>query len=233
MISGSHRLVVLMVLLGGCSLAMRGVDPGWDHHEEPQCTESHTPVVVDGLTASGLAGLALQAAREDTFPMDLKVSIAAMSIVLALVYTGSAAAGSSKYKNCRSARAAWHASEAIRESRAWSAAAAEPPTEPSGAPGARSASTSNTRAIGSAGAPSPTGYFCASSTTRGDESICMRERTACELAQQASGLPDCMPRKIAWCFDLDGSPQCFGTPRACEAQRATALSTSSPCNERP
>jgi hypothetical protein len=233
MISKIHRLVVLMVLLGGCSLTMRGVDPGWDHHEEPQCTESHTPVVVDGATASGLAGFAVNVATDDTLPMDLKVPAVGISAVLALVYTASAATGASKYKSCRSARAEWHANEAILESRARSAAAGEPPTKPNGAPGARSASTSNTRESGSAGAPSPTGYFCASSTTRDDESLCMRERTACELAQQALGLPDCMPRKIAWCFDLDGSPQCFGSPRACEAQLATATSVSRPCTERP
>ena len=260
MISSIHRLGVLLLMLGGCSLAMRGLDPGWvkDPRKEPKCSQSYRPVYIDSAMAIGLASGAADLTREslmggrDIYQARARLVVWGTANVLSLLYAASASIGSAKYKNCRSARGAWYANQAIRESTANSeparpgsahpgkqvasnrtAVADLPAGSNDGAPDTPSPSKSNAHEIGPAEAPTPTGYFCASSPSQADSSICMRERAACEFGRQALALPECLPSKVAWCFDLDGNSQCFGTLLACAAQLATATSAAGPCTERP
>jgi hypothetical protein len=195
----------LMLALGGCSvLVMRGVAPGADGAQEPECSESHVPIYVDGFTASFLAAVA---AELPTMEPPVPGSFVMGTVLASLVYTVSAVSGASKYKECRRARADWHAREAIRESGA------------------------STDIEQSAAA----GYFCTSSPSRPELHPCARERGACEHVRKTLALPDgeaCAPRELAWCLDIHGAPRCFGTQYACEEQGAASAAPRA-CTERP
>jgi hypothetical protein len=245
MISNIHTLGVLAMALGGCSLTMRGAVPYWDKREEPKCSQNYTPIYIDGLIANVNASLALDVVLNNEYSPSVKEHVGGVTAAIAFLFTVSALVGSSRYQSCRKARAAWATSEVLRERTAEAArgeqtgsgkqigsnhAAVAPPAKTNeGTPGKRSPSKASAWAIEPATATS--GHFCASSVERFESSICMRDHAACELAREALSLPNCMPRKVAWCFDLDGSPQCFGTSQACQAQLATAAAESTPCTE--
>lgn len=232
-----HKLAMLMVVLSGCSFGMHGIDPNWDRQQEPECTDSYAPVIIDGMMAS-VTATALSEIAEQGYP--LEDSIVAGAIIISLVYTVSALTGVSKYNGCRVARADWHAREAIRASKA----KAEPNATSSSAPRPRAAASSpaapnsQISSTTSARQPTPTvsqGYYCTSSSSQAELNVCVRGRTACEHARKTLALPDiedCAPRSIAWCFDIEGKPRCFGTQHACELT-ATATAVASPCTTRP
>jgi hypothetical protein len=208
--SKTHKLGVPLVLLCSCSLAMTGVDPAWDGKREPVCTDSYVPAVIDGMTASVIASSVVQLASDDTVALDER--FVAGGIVLALLYTTSAAIGVSRYKACRVARADWQTRDAIRDARL----------------------AANGADAGAIVPPAP-GYYCTRSATRANLTLCVRRRAACAHAREVLAIldgEDCAPQSVAWCFDVVGTPRCFARPDSCEAMLAKAPDATSDCTER-
>lgn len=114
MISFTRRLGVLLMALGGCSFAMQGVDPARNREQEPKCTDSTLPVFLDGLIASSSASALVEVARTSETPMTGEEVVGVLAV--SALFTVSALVGSHKYKQCRRAKAVWHAEQAIRES---------------------------------------------------------------------------------------------------------------------
>lgn len=241
MLAKLHPLGALLMILSGCSLAMRGVDPAWDKKQEPICSDSYAPVVVDGLTASTITGVVARLAQEPDIKLDPPIVVGA--VVLSLLYTVSAGVGASRYKECRVARADWYASEAIREIGVPAddePSAPDAPSAPSVA-GATSPHASSAPPVAMASAKPATatvseGYFCTRAPSRPGLVTCRRGLAACQQARDLLATPDsgdCIPRKSVWCFIAADRSRCFTTQHTCEAQLATAATASRPCTERP
>jgi hypothetical protein len=206
------KLGVLLVMLGGCSLvAMRGVDPNWDGVQEPKCSEGYAPVYVDGFLASTVAGVAVELAQADV-PTDEDntiIPIVAATVLVSLIFTGSAATGVSRYRECRKAKAGLYVREALGDSQLKVDIEPTVPRE---------------------------GYFCTYSPSLPELHLCVREYAGCEHARAALAIPDgeaCVSRKLAWCFDINGTSRCLGTQYACEERSAASVAGSRACTERP
>jgi hypothetical protein len=239
-----HRLGALLMILSGCSLAMRGVDPAWDKKQEPICSDSYAPVAVDGLTASAVIGLVSELAKEPDIKLDTSIVVGAVAV--SLLYTVSAGVGASRYNDCRVARAEWYANEAIREigvpadDEPSAPSVADAPSAPSPrAPGTPRASSAPAVAMTSAKPATATvseGYFCTRAPSHPGLVTCRRGLAACQQARELLATPDsgdCIPRKSVWCFIAADRSRCFTTQHTCEAQMATGTTASSPCAERP
>jgi hypothetical protein len=227
-----RKLAALTMVLGGCSFGMKGVDPQWDGKQEPVCADSSTPVIMDGLAAVALSSGFKYAVQSGLYTPDTPVT--AGVIATSLLYSLGAWVGRSRYKECRLVKADWHVREAIRESSAHADLALNSVAAP-GSPGAPSPPLASSTPAALATTAAARGYFCTSSLSRSESTTCMRERAACERAQKILTAPEgdaCAPHQVAWCFDLDGDPQCFATRRACEVQIATDGVASRTCTER-
>jgi hypothetical protein len=152
MIAIIRKLAVLMMVFGGCSFGMRGVDPEWDRKQEPVCTDSYVPVFVDGFVSTIIASTTAQVAADSEVPLDASVVVGAIGI--SLLYTVGALVGVSKYNECRLAKAEWYASEAIRESSAKADVAPSSPAARSPAAPSSPAALDSPSALGSPAARS-------------------------------------------------------------------------------
>jgi hypothetical protein len=199
------RLGVLMMALGGCSpLLMRGVQPDWDGEQEPECSDSHLPIYVDGFMASLAASYAAEIAGSE---LSGAGTVMAGAVVTSLLFTASAFSGASKYKECRKIRADWHARQAINELGPSSA------VEPAAASGYFCTSSPSR----------PELHACMR-----EHATCEKVRKTLALPDSEG----CAPRDMAWCFDMYGAPRCSGTQYACEAQGAASAAPSA-CTKRP
>lgn len=220
---------ILMMALGNCSFAMRGVDPAWDHKQSPECADSYAPIVVDGLTASFLASVTAELAQDSEIQVDPSILLGAAAI--SFIYTVSAGVGASTYNECRVARADWYTHEALEKSHAQAGVA--PGT--SAVPNAMDSPLASMTSAQQTTAAVPVGYFCTQSPSRPTLTICRHERAACEHARELLAVSDsqiCAPRTSVWCFKMDGKPRCFATQQACETKMAASPTASGTCTER-
>jgi hypothetical protein len=224
-----HKLIALLALLGSCSFGMSGVDPKWDGTREPNCTDTYTPVAVDGFAAAMISGTLVEVSKD--YPVDTSVVVGAVAV--SLLYMVSARVGASRYKECRLAKADWYVREAIRarnehaDDALRSVSAPRSSELPSVPLGSTTSAQQATKTVG-------TGYFCTSSLARTEATMCVRERATCARAQRVLTAPDgegCARRRSAWCFEIGGDLRCFATRPACQAQ-ASAGGGSSACTER-
>lgn len=211
----THTWFALIIVFGGCSFGMRGVDPSWDGASDPDCTSTHVPVLIDAATAIATSSIVAELVGTDPPLVEPAVLIAGAAA--SLLYTISAVQGSAKYKACRQATASWQVREAVR-----SRVASRTGKQPSRTPLQRDW-------------PEVAGYYCTRSASRVELSTCALDRAACEQARvgfpAADGLP-CALRRSAWCFHGQGAWRCFASDQMCEARREAAAVGAIQCVER-
>jgi hypothetical protein len=234
--SMAQPVAALVLMVGSCSFGMRGVDPDWDGKQQPDCTDTYVPVLVDGFVATIVSSATAEVAR--TAPIDGR--LIAASIAISLVYSASALVGSRRYRSCRTLRAEWHVREAIsaKNNQVDSKTRAGHPSRPTLPTTSRASSNSQTEAMSSHRPTRADGfeqYFCTKSRSQSDLDVCLRGRSACEEARRAVLVPDseeCKPYGAVWCFDTAGEPICFTAQSTCEVRLARATGASGPCTMR-
>ncbi|HET7499646.1 MAG TPA: hypothetical protein VFK02_01540 [Kofleriaceae bacterium] len=210
-----------LMILGGCSLAMRGPASAMEGKEAPECTENYVPVIVDGMTAAALTSTLLEPTQDDVLPLDKTVLLAAGAIATA--YAVSSLLGARTYKACRLARADWYVHEAIQQAAVKRATADWPP-----------ANVARRMSAGGLTTSTHEGYYCVASKSRPELSICTRQRSDCLHARAGLAVTDsedCLPRPTAWCFAVKGQSRCFTTQHACDIQSMAAATTTDTCVE--